>query len=230
LLERFVRWSDDAAFELLVLRHGPMVRDVCQRLLGQDADAADAFQAVFLVLARKARSIRKRQSLASWLYGVSYRSAEKTKRDRARQRKHEQRPRTTQASVDPSKAAAWRELCEILDAELNGLAESYRAPLVLCYLESLTRDAAAQQLGWSLRTLERRLERGRELLRLRLERRGVTLSTAMLAVGLAQSKASATMPVLLVDATVKAATAFAISLRRRVLASRCAPFCWRRQW
>jgi RNA polymerase sigma factor (sigma-70 family) len=211
LLGRFIRLSDDAAFEILVLRHGPMVRDICRRLLGQDADAADAFQAVFLVLARKARSIRKRQSLASWLYGVAYRSAEKTKRDRARQRKHEQRPRTTQASVDPSKAAAWRELCEILDAELNGLAESYRAPLVLCYLESHTRDAAAQQLGWSLRTLERRLERGRELLRLRLARRGVTLSAAMLVVGLAQSKASATMPVLLVVETVKAATAFAIS-------------------
>jgi len=207
LLGRYIRLDDGGAFEALVKRHGPMVRDLCRRLFTQDADADDAFQAVFLILARKARSIRKRQSLASWLHGVACRVAEKSKRDVARRHRLDQRRQPHPAAEDVGKEAAWRELCRVLDAELNCVGESYKAPLVLCYLQGRTRDEAAKQLGYSLRTLDRRLERGRQLMQHRLARRGYDLSGIMCVMGLAHTKASAVVPPQLLTATLKAASA-----------------------
>ncbi len=215
LLRRFLDTADGRAFEGLVRRHGPMVREVCRRLLGQDADDDDALQATFLVLALQARSIRKQRSLASWLYGVAYRTAQRAKRDAARRGERE-RHTAGRASADPAKDAAWRELCEALDAELHRLPEADRQPLVLCYLQGRTRDEAAKELGWSVRTLDRRLGRGRELLRVRLARRGLTLSAALLAVGLTDQGACATgagpeavVPAGLAEATARAAVAVA---------------------
>jgi RNA polymerase sigma factor (sigma-70 family) len=144
---------------------------------GKSADAEDAFQATFLVLMRKAVSVRSRRSIANWLYGVAYRVCnEALKKNRRRQRREWKvqelgvRDRLDEISV--------REAREVIDAELSRLSENYRAPLVLCYLEGATRDEAAKQLGWSLATLKRRLDRGRVLLAGRLRRRGLTLPAA----------------------------------------------------
>jgi RNA polymerase sigma factor (sigma-70 family) len=208
-LQRFADGRDEAAFATLVRRHGPMVLGVCRRVLHSDQAAEDVFQATFLVLARKAGSIRKRDSLSSWLHGVAHRLALKAKSDAIRRRIHEGgapalEDRAPSPPSDPSSEASWREFCALLDEELGRLAQCYRAPLVLCYLESMTRDEAARQLGWSLRTLERRLEQGRKLLGTRLLRRGVTLSAALFAAALGQP-ATASIPALLAVTTVRAA-------------------------
>src|SRR5207245_4801653 len=184
--------------------HGPMVREVCRRLLGQDADADDAFQAVFLVLVRQGGTIRKRQALASWLYGVAYRVCQKARREAVRRHQRETRA-ARNVACDPGKEAAWRELCAELDAELYRLSEAYRAPLIHCYLQGQTRDQAARELGLALRTLDRRLERGREILRRRLERRGLTLSATLLVMALSQRAATAALPSSLLAAAVQAA-------------------------
>ena len=171
LLERFIAHRDEAAFAALVQRHGGMVLGVCRRILRHTQDAEDACQAAFLVLVRRAASIRKRDSLASWLHGVAYRVATKLRRQ-------SQRCRTginaecAASGVDPTTELSWRELLHLLDAELQELPEKYRQPLVLCYLEGKTRDEAAQQLHWTLNALKGRLERGRAL-RVRLQGRGV---------------------------------------------------------
>jgi len=203
LLIRFTEGRDQAALAALVQRHGAMVWGVCRRLLRQEADADEAFQATFLVLLRKATSIRRRQSLASWLYGVAYRVA-----DRVRSRESRQTPMPRQSvdrrQQDPALAAAWRELCTVLDEEVQSLSYKHRAPIVLCYLEGRTRDQAARELGWSLRTLDRRLVDGRALLRTRLTRRGLTLSAALLGLLLAEEGASAVVPGTLVSATLVA--------------------------
>src|SRR5713101_7654266 len=185
LLERFVKRKDSVAFAALVERHGPMVRGVCRRLLAQESDVDDAFQATFLVLLRKADTIRKTPSLGSWLYGVAFRIAHRARAESGRRSGYEKKGRKS-APSDPGMEAAWRELCAVLDVEVHGLGEKYRAPIVLCYLEGQTRDQAARQLGWSLRTLDRRLEQGRERLRVRLARRSITLSAALFATGLSQ--------------------------------------------
>jgi RNA polymerase sigma factor (sigma-70 family) len=208
LLRRFTADRDEAAFAALLRRHGPMVRDVSRRLLGQEADVDDTVQAVFLVLACQARSVRNRQSLAGWLHGVAFRTAQRVRRDAVRRRQREARP-AAQVPEDPAREAARRELCAALDAELDRLPEGERAALVLCYLEGRTRDEAAQHLGLSVRTFDRRLARGKERLRVRLERRGLTLSGALLVVGLSQNATAAGVPAALVPVTIKAATLLA---------------------
>jgi RNA polymerase sigma factor (sigma-70 family) len=201
-LRRFTKSHDEAAFATLVRRHGPMVLGVCRRVLHNHHTTEDVFQATFLVLARKANSIRKRDAVASWLHGVAHRLALKAKADAMRRSSYERQ--TPTPLPDPASEASWREFCALLDEELGRLAERYRAPLVLCYLESRTRDEAARQLRLSLRTLERRLEQGRKLLRARLLRRGVTLSAALFAAALGQS-ATAAVPALLGVTTVRTA-------------------------
>ncbi len=208
LLEAFLAGRQEAAFAALMRRHGAMVFGVCRRVLSDWHDAEDAFQATFLVLARQAGSIRRRDSVASWLYGVAYRVSLKAKTTAARRRRHErQRPITP--VVQAGAAAGLDELRRVLDEELARLPEKYRAPLVLCYLEGKARDEAAEQLGWSAGALKGRLERGRELLRRRLERRGLAFSVALLVTALSQTAAKAALPAPLLAATLNAAVPIA---------------------
>src|SRR4051812_30726042 len=154
LLERFATQRDEAAFTALVKRHGPMVLRVCRRVLQDGHAAEDAFQATFLVLVRKAGSLRQRELVGNWLYGVAYRVAARARVEAARRRGRERRPALPPPG-DPLAELTGRELALALDEELNRLADKYRAPLVLCYLQGLTRDEAAQQLGCSLGTFKR---------------------------------------------------------------------------
>src|SRR5215470_9755340 len=167
LLKRFIDSRDEAAFAGLVRRHGPMVLGVCRRVLANSHDAEDAFQATFLVLAQKARTLRLREALGSWLYGVAFRLARRTLADSARRRFHESRARV-RSFPDTVAEITLREAQVALDEALTRLPERYRAPLVLCCLEGKSRDEAAQELHCSLNTLKNRLERGRELLRRKL--------------------------------------------------------------
>jgi RNA polymerase sigma factor (sigma-70 family) len=204
LLERFRLHGEEAAFEALVRRHGPLVLGVCRRLLHNEHDAEDAFQATFWVLARKAASVGRQGSLGGWLYQVAYHAALKTRARAATREKHE-RQAGQRPAADPLAEVTGRELLAVLDEELQRLPERLRSPLVLCYLQGSTRDEAARQLGWSLATLKRRLEEGRESLRCRLARRGLTLPAALLVAGLAQGPTAAAVPPLLAAATVKKA-------------------------
>ncbi len=204
LLERFATGRDEAAFAALVRRHGPLVLGVCRRVLGQEQDAEDAFQATFVILARKAGSVRKRDALASWLYGVAHRVARKARGRRDRE-KSQPAPGMTCPPVDPVAEVSWREVCAALEEELARLPEKYRAPLVLCYLEGQTRDDAARRLGWSPGRVKVRLERGRRLLRGRLARRCITLSLALLAAALAPQTWAAVVPAALALAAVRLA-------------------------
>src|SRR5262249_15064570 len=133
LLQRFVVERDDAAFTELVRRHGPMVLGVCRRVIGDQHDADDAFQATFLVLTRNARALNQLGWLGNWLYTVAYRLAWRTRATAARRRAQE---RQVEDMPEPTVAdQAWRELHPLLDSEVNRLPAKYRAPVVLCYLE-----------------------------------------------------------------------------------------------
>src|SRR5262249_45479742 len=190
LLHQFVTARDDEAFAALVRRHGPMVLRVCLQVLDNEHDAEDAFQATFLVLSRKASSVKMQQSVGSWLFGVANHAAVDLRRKRARRRSHESR--AGQPSVgDPLFGLTLREARTILNEELARLSEKYRAPLVLCNLEGLTRDEAAQQLGLPLGTFKSRLEQARKQLRLRLAARGLTLSGSFVASVFGEQMASA---------------------------------------
>lgn len=208
LLDRFTSQRDEAAFASLVQRHGPMVLGVCRRVLGDVHDAADTFQATFVVLARKAATIRKQESVGRWLYEVAYRLALKARTSALRRRNHE-----TQAADAPFTEQAndleWHELRLVLDEELHRLPEKYRGPLVLCYLEGKTNEEAAQELGWPVGSMSWRLGRARDLLRNQLARRGLALSTTLLGIGLAE-KASAAVPAELAAMTVASVAAGSI--------------------
>jgi RNA polymerase sigma factor (sigma-70 family) len=206
LLASFIDHHDEAAFEALVRRHGPMVFGVCRRVVGNHHDAEDAFQATFLVLARKASSVRPRERVANWLHGVALRTALKANAMTAKRREREK-----QASAETEAAPhdQWRDLQPLLDQELNGLPENYRLPILLCDLEGKTIKEAARQLGWPQGSLAGRLARARKLLARRLANRGVTLSAGALAAVLSINAASAAVPTSLMSSTVKAATLFA---------------------
>src|SRR5215470_5427658 len=180
LLARFLASRDDFAFAALVRRHGPTVLGVCRRVLRHAQDAEDAFQATFLVLARKARSIARRGALGSWLYGVAYRVALKARDDAARRRRHERRA-ASRTEGQAACAEAGDAAGPVLDEEVNRLPDKYRQPVVLCYFEGKTYQEAARLLGWPAGTAAVRLARARELLRNRLTVRGVALSSAALA-------------------------------------------------
>jgi RNA polymerase sigma factor (sigma-70 family) len=213
LLDRFVRENDAAAFELIVWRHEGMVRGVCRRLLRDGPDAEDAFQAAFLVLVRKARSVGRGESLAGWLYRVAYRCALRIRAGAARRNRRETRGGDLAAVPAPEGLAADEgRLGPVLDEELQALPEKYRAPLVLCYLEGRTYDEAARQLGCPKGTVSTRLTKARDLLRRRLTRRGVGLPAAALAAVLCGRAASAA-PLGLVSATVSAALGTAGAVR-----------------
>ena len=180
LLEQFAARkteAGEAAFAALVARHGPMVLSVCGGLLGDAHDAEDAFQATFLILAKKSRSIRDPELLGNWLYGVARRTAQKAKARRARWRDR------AGGEGAMSSVAVVRGLAELepvhreetaaLHEEVDRLPQSLRAPIVLCYLEGLTHDEAARRLRWPIGTVRSRMARARDLLRSRLTRRGL---------------------------------------------------------
>src|SRR5262249_2311583 len=148
-------------------RHGPMVLNVCLRVLKDSHQAEDAFQATFLVLVRKAGAVGQPELLGNWLYGVAYRIAVKAKARAAKRREHE-RKAAVMPRPEPSNGATPQELREALDAGMSGLPTKYRAPLVLCYLQGKTHEEAARLLGCPVGSMSSRLARGRELLRRRL--------------------------------------------------------------
>jgi RNA polymerase sigma factor (sigma-70 family) len=202
LLERFVSKRDAGAFELLVWRHQKMVFGVCRRVLREEHDAEDAFQATFLALARKAGSISKRQALAGWLYQVAHRVALRARAGIDRRRGHECSGDVA-GCPDSRKSPGDQDLLAVLDGELGRLPAKYREPVILCYLQGKTYDEAAQILGCPRGTLSTRLTHARSVLRARLLRHGLALSTATLATHLCAQAAEAAAPAALVTATVQ---------------------------
>ncbi len=213
LLARFAGGRDEAAFELLLWRHGGMVHNVCRAVL-RDADAAqDAFQATFLVLVRKAGSISRREAVGGWLYRVAYRAALKARR-RSAAAAARLAPEADLAALPApaaggADAAALREVQRLLCEEVQRLPARYRAPVVACYFEARTHEEAAGHLGWRKGTLAGRLARARELLRRRLARRGVALGAGLLAAALAPGQATAATLAPLIGNTLQAAARFA---------------------
>jgi RNA polymerase sigma-70 factor (ECF subfamily) len=223
LLERFVSHREEAAFAALVCRHGPRVERICRRILRNEHDVEEVFQATFLVLSRKAAGIPWRDSVSPWLDGVARRLAMNARSGMARQR-HRETPVTVLAGglsysdgrlperyhplVEPSVEVDRRDLRRVLDDELQRLPEKYRAPVVLCDLEGHTSQEAARRLGWPAGSMSRRLRRARALLRRRLTHRGLTLAMiglasaaiAAAAIGLGPGRSSH-------DATVRQAMA-----------------------
>jgi RNA polymerase sigma factor (sigma-70 family) len=208
--------QDKAAFHTLLCRHGPMVLDVCAAVLGHGDDVEDAFQATFLILMRKAGSIRKAASLGAWLHGVAYRTALKARAQSATRHKHEGRVPGRQ-SPEPDDLT-WREVRLAIHEELGRLPDHYRAPLVLCYLEGKTQDQAAAELGLAKGTLKGRLERTRELLRGRLVRRGLGPAALLATAAWPTAKASASAP-RFVCSTIQAPSSKALALSEGALKS-----------
>jgi len=206
LLGRLVEQRDQAACSALVRRHGRMVWGVCRRLLDHH-DAEDAFQATFLVLVRRAASVKPREMVANWLHGVAHQTALKARslaaKRRAREKQVLEMPQPQAAEAD-----LWSDLQPLLDQELSRLPDKYRAIIVLCDLEAKPRREAAQQLGCPEGTVASRLARARALLAKRLVKRGVVVSAGALAIVLSE-KASACAPASALSTTIKAATALA---------------------
>ncbi len=179
LLEGFVRTRDPAAFRDLVARHGPSVLRVCRGLLHDPHEAEDALQATFLILVRRAPSIRDPERLDAWLVGVARKVAARARRRGVVRSERERK----WAAMHPEARESDRPLDDIrrvVREEIDRLPESYRQPLALCYLEGLTHEEAAERLGWPVGTVKTRLARARGRLRDRLDRRGLGLSVAFL--------------------------------------------------
>jgi RNA polymerase sigma factor (sigma-70 family) len=208
LLRRFATVQDRQAFEALVRRHGPLVLGVCRRVLRHEQDAEDAFQATFLVLARKAGSIRDGAAIVSWLHGVAYRTARAAKRAACRRRAHEAQAQTV-PPPDPSWQAVWREVQTVLDEEIGRLPDRLRAPFLLCHLEGHSRAEAARQLGLTEGTVWSRLAQARKILRGRLARRGITLSAVLGMAGVTGGTEAVALPVALLTSTAQTAVALA---------------------
>jgi RNA polymerase sigma factor (sigma-70 family) len=216
LLEQFLNAEESEsqeAFRALVERHGPMVLGICRHVLSQHHDAEDAFQATFLVLARKGGSIRNRRVLAGWLHEVAHRIAVKARASAVRRRTIERQglamsPPASEQNTQ-NDAAAWNELRPVLHAEVERLPEKYRILVILSYLEGKTNEEVARLLRWPVGTVKGRLSRARDLLRSRLMRRGLTLSAAFLMTALSQGTVFAeVVPADLVKRTVRLAGKF----------------------
>jgi RNA polymerase sigma factor (sigma-70 family) len=207
LLQRFVVKREEAAFAALVERHAAMVLGLCRSILRNHHDAEDVFQAAFLVLARKAGSIRKGDSVGSWLYAVAYRLAHKARLRTSTRHLREQQA-ASPADQTPMDEVTWGELRDILHEEVSRLPEKYRAAVVLCYWEGQTHEQAGQQLGCAKSTIKDRLERAREMLRKRLARRGLALSATWFAAALSEGTSAASVE--LVQTTVRGAVLFSM--------------------
>ncbi len=221
LLERYIANRDERAFAVLVERHAGLVFQVCWRILGHTQDAQDAFQATFLVLARKAATVRPPEALPAWLHGVARRVALKTRSARLRHRRVE-RPLAATAMdsrPDPLAELATRDFLAIVDEEVRRLAKVYRLPVILCCLEGRSIEEAAQQLGWTTGSVKGRLERGRARLHERLARRGLTLSAALAAVELSRAGASAALAAGQAAPLISAAMSFAARQPSRGIAA-----------
>jgi RNA polymerase sigma factor (sigma-70 family) len=205
LLGRFIEHRDEAAVAALVRRHGPMVWGVCRRLLHNHHDAEDAFQASFLVLIRKPASVKPREMVGNWLYGVAHQTALKARATTTRRRAKE-RQVTAVPDAQAAEPDTGRELQAVLDQELSWLPDKYRVAIVVCDLEGKTRKEAARQLGLPEGTLAGRLRRGRAILAKRLVRHGLAVSAATLAGILTQEAASASLPSALMTSTIKVVT------------------------
>jgi polysaccharide biosynthesis/export protein len=225
LLEQFAGRRDasaEAAFEVLVLRHGPMVLRVCRNILGDSTDAEDAFQATFLVLVRRCGSIRRLESLGSWLYGVACRVAARARVDAAKRRSVERRGALRVVQTIDARGAGEPDRAEfgtVIQEEVQRLPENYRAVVALCYWEGLTQEQAATQLGCPLGTVRSRLARARNRLHRRLTRRGLAPLAVLVAAALDAPSADAArvslVPSPLLRATVTAST--------QILAGRASP-------
>jgi RNA polymerase sigma factor (sigma-70 family) len=214
LVARFVMHRDGDAFAVLVKRHGRMVMGVCRRVLLNPHDAEDAFQATFLVLARKAASVAAPNALGGWLYRVAYRTALEARAKIARRHATEQQVKDMpDPHVEPEDG--WRELLSLLDRELDRLPDKYRVPVVLCELEGKSRKEVAGYLHIPEGTLSSRLAHAKKLLARRLSRYGAALSVGSLTAVLSREPASACVPASLLHSTVRAAvlTAGAVSAR-----------------
>jgi RNA polymerase sigma factor (sigma-70 family) len=205
LLESYVRTREEAAFAALVRRHGPMVWGVCRRMLQNEEDAEDAFQATFLVLVRKAASVTPKEMVANWLYGVARHVALKARATAARRRGREKQ---VTAMPEPAREqqGLWDDLRPLLDQELGRLPDKYRAVLVLCDLEGKTRKEAARHFNLPEGTVASRLATARGLLAKRLARHGLAVSGGVLAAVLSQRAASARVPASVASSTIKAAS------------------------
>ena len=207
LLDRFIELTDDvaeAAFATLVQRHGAMVLGVCHRVLRDVHAAEDAFQATFLVLARKAPSVVPRDRVANWLYGVAYRTANESRVRTARRLAREAKVARRPLEKSPAESSL-PDLREILDDELAALPSRYRGPLVLCELEGLSRHDAAQRLAIREGTLSSRLARGKARLRERLARRGFEPSGGAVPFVLIREATATMLSDRLIDSTAQAA-------------------------
>jgi RNA polymerase sigma factor (sigma-70 family) len=208
LLKQYVERRDEEAFTVLVQRFGPLVLSVCQRTLGHQQDAEDVFQATFLVLARKANNIVKAQAIAAFLCRVAYRMARKLKRQNARRFTVPMDFRDMPAN-DQTPELIWRDLRPVLDEEVDRLPRKYRLPFVLCYLQGLTYEQAAKQLGCPMGTLGSWLAQARQRLSSRLARRGIALSSGLLAGALTVYAGPAPMALDLATVAVRHALVFA---------------------
>lgn len=207
LLDAYLRGREEAVFAALVHRHGPMVWGVCRRILGNEGDAEDAFQATFLVLVRKAASIKPREKVANWLYGVAQKTAVKARAMAVKRKMREKQVKDMPEAVVVEQTDA-DDLLPLLDRELSRLPDKYRSALVLCELEGRSYREAAGQLGCPEGTLAARLTRGRAMLAKRLARHGRAVTGAALATVFA-SRAPAGVPASVVSSTIEAADLFA---------------------
>lgn len=207
LLALFIQTHSDAAMADLIRRHGPVVWGVCRRMLSNHADAEDAFQSVWIVLARKARHIHQPERLVQWLYGTARHAALNLRKVRRRRTQREQSWPETYDVADPVQQA-WNDVRPVVDDELARLPVKYQLPLMLCCLQGKTHQEAAEQLAWPVGTVAGRLSRGREMLRQRLIKRGIQVAPALFATILTQEVMAGALPSSLVLAALKGALAY----------------------
>ena len=228
LLEDFVSRRDEASFEVRVWRHGLMVLNLASAILRDAKEAEDAFQATFLMFARKAGSIGKGEALAGWLHKVAYRVALRLPRQGSAKRSAREKPLDDLPAPAAGDEVQWRDLRPVLDEEIDRLPAKYRTPLVLCYLQGRTNEEAAERLGCPKGTILSRLAHGRERLHSPVAvRRSIALSAGCLATLVFQNASSAALPAVLVKSTAKAALALRILAEfARQLAGLGAPRCF----